>query len=343
MKSDLLRLDAGEASLIVLARVGAPARVLYLGPRLPQGADLAAFETLAAEGPRESQPDAPRPLSLVPAGGYGFLGAPAVAVADGGGARALDPVVTGARAEQGALHVDLADDSVRFRIIMSREGALFRWALAVENAGAAPLSLTTLSALTLPAPAWVGEIWTYSGRWGGEHRLTAAPFAPGMIVKESRGGRTGFESAAYLGAASTGAGEEEGRVLAVALAWSGEARLLAEHRLDGVRQLQIGPRLEVGEVTLAPGAAFAAPEALVAFTTRGRNGVRAAFHPAVRARAGARGPRKVHFNTWEAAYFDVSAARLAPMIEAAAALGAERFVLDDGWFKGRRDDTTSLG
>ena len=28
---------------------------------------------------------------------------------------------------------------------------------------------------------------------------------------------------------------------------------------------------------------------------------------------------------------------------AAAAIGAERFVLDDGWFRGRDDDTSSLG
>jgi alpha-galactosidase len=55
------------------------------------------------------------------------------------------------------------------------------------------------------------------------------------------------------------------------------------------------------------------------------------------------GPRKVHLNTWEALYFRQSLEDLRALAEAAAALGVERFVLDDGWFRGRRDDTTSLG
>lgn len=343
MSADILRLDAGEATLAILARSGAPARILYLGPALPAGADLAALETLTAEGPRESQPDDPRPVSLAPTGGFGFLGAPALVVADATGAVPLDPVVTAAAAVDGALRIDMADETVRIRIDIARDGGLFRWSAAVDNLTDAPLALATFASLTLPAPPWVEEIGHFAGRWGGEHRLTVSPFAPGALFKESRGGRPGFESAHYLVASAAGAGEETGRVLALALCWSGEGRLLAEHRLDGVRQLQIGARLEIGEAVLPPGASYAAPDALVAFTTRGRNSVRAAFHPVVGAHLAGRGARKVHFNTWEAAYFDVSAARLPPMIEAAAALGAERFVLDDGWFKGRRDDSTSLG
>ncbi|MEL6702199.1 MAG: alpha-galactosidase, partial [Pseudomonadota bacterium] len=48
-------------------------------------------------------------------------------------------------------------------------------------------------------------------------------------------------------------------------------------------------------------------------------------------------------NTWEALYFDHDHDKLRALADAAAEIGAERFVLDDGWFKGRNDDTTSLG
>ena len=48
-------------------------------------------------------------------------------------------------------------------------------------------------------------------------------------------------------------------------------------------------------------------------------------------------------NTWEAVYFDQSLERLEPLIDAAARVGVERFVLDDGWFHGRRDDRRALG
>ena len=54
-------------------------------------------------------------------------------------------------------------------------------------------------------------------------------------------------------------------------------------------------------------------------------------------------PRPVHFNTWEAVYFDHDHTRLRDLAELAARVGAERFVLDDGWFRGRTFDHAGLG
>jgi alpha-galactosidase len=48
-------------------------------------------------------------------------------------------------------------------------------------------------------------------------------------------------------------------------------------------------------------------------------------------------------NTWEAVYFDHRLDRLTELADTAAELGVERFVLDDGWFRHRRDDTAGLG
>ena len=51
----------------------------------------------------------------------------------------------------------------------------------------------------------------------------------------------------------------------------------------------------------------------------------------------------MHFNTWEAMYFDLSLERLQALADSAAELGVERFVLDDGWFKNRKSDRAGLG
>ena len=48
-------------------------------------------------------------------------------------------------------------------------------------------------------------------------------------------------------------------------------------------------------------------------------------------------------NVWEAVYFDHDLARLKTLADQAAGIGVERFVLDDGWFGGRRDDRAGLG
>lgn len=48
-------------------------------------------------------------------------------------------------------------------------------------------------------------------------------------------------------------------------------------------------------------------------------------------------------NTWEAVYFDHDHETLTSLATLAAEVGVERFVLDDGWFVGRNDDSAGLG
>jgi alpha-galactosidase len=53
--------------------------------------------------------------------------------------------------------------------------------------------------------------------------------------------------------------------------------------------------------------------------------------------------RPVIINNWEATYFDFNEEKLIDIAKEAKDLGAELFVLDDGWFGRRNDDTSSLG
>ncbi|HEX9259599.1 MAG TPA: alpha-galactosidase, partial [Acidimicrobiales bacterium] len=104
-----------------------------------------------------------------------------------------------------------------------------------------------------------------------------------------------------------------------------------------------GELLWPGELVLPPGGSYKTPPVL------GVHGVglleaSRAFHRHLRDRPQhPRSPRKVLVNTWEAVYFDHDRATLFRLAEAAARVGAERFVLDDGWFVGRRHDRAGLG
>src|SRR5262249_41093303 len=53
--------------------------------------------------------------------------------------------------------------------------------------------------------------------------------------------------------------------------------------------------------------------------------------------------RPIIVNTWEAVYFDQDVAVLTELADLAVEAGAQRFVLDDGWFRHRRDDRAGLG
>ncbi|MFM5906211.1 MAG: alpha-galactosidase, partial [Novosphingobium sp.] len=138
-----------------------------------------------------------------------------------------------------------------------------------------------------------------------------------------------------------------GLVLSLQLAWSGDSRIAIERDDEGFWTLSAGAVPAAGEIVLQPGESWAAPQAIVAISTRGTNGAMAQQHAAVRAKIGwpegAMRARPVHANSWEACYFDHDEDRIVALAEACAAVGIERFVLDDGWFRGRNDDSAGLG
>ena len=118
----------------------------------------------------------------------------------------------------------------------------------------------------------------------------------------------------------------------------------AESEPDGTRALGAAELLAPGEISLAAGDSYTTPTVVAAYSAAGLDGISDRFHRQLRARATHPStPRPAVLNTWEAVYFDQNLAGLSTLADAAAAAGLERFVLDDGWFGGRRDDTTSLG
>jgi alpha-galactosidase len=102
-----------------------------------------------------------------------------------------------------------------------------------------------------------------------------------------------------------------------------------------------------GEMTLDPGETYRTPHVHAGFSSEGFSALSQKFHHQVRTTVMdnriRRKPRPVHYNTWEAVYFDHDPGRLSALVEAAAEVGVERFILDDGWFGSRRNDRSGLG
>ncbi|MCZ5524133.1 alpha-galactosidase, partial [Escherichia coli] len=81
------------------------------------------------------------------------------------------------------------------------------------------------------------------------------------------------------------------------------------------------------------------------YSPEGLNGMSQQYHRFLRdeiIRFPEQKPRPVHLNTWEGIYFDHDPNYIMQMAGRAAALGVERFIIDDGWFKGRNDDHAAL-
>ena len=217
----------------------------------------------------------------------------------------------------------------------------------LENLGETPFRVDWLAAATLPLPPEAAQVIGFAGRWSLEFQQSREPLGVAGWRRDSRRGRNSHDTfpGVMIG---PDLADDVGPVWGAHLAWSGNHTLLIEPLTDGRRQLQIGELLAPGEVMLAPGERYRTPDAHFTYSTAGLNGMSANFHRFVRSTVlrwpgGKMSPRPVHLNTWEAVYFKHELEGLKALASAGAEVGVERFVLDDGWFHGRDDDTAALG
>jgi alpha-galactosidase len=212
----------------------------------------------------------------------------------------------------------------------------------VTNLAAEPYSLEEL-VVSFPVPAEAAELLNFAGRHNLERVPQRQPFRTGADVRENRKGRTGADSAYVLHAGTPGFGFATGHVWAVHTAWSGNHVHYAERAFTGAQLIGGGELLLPGEVRLATGDSYQSPWVYGSYG-EGLDEVARRFHRHLRSRERAvSADRPVTLNVWEAVYFDHDLDRLVALAERAAAVGVERYVLDDGWFGSRRHERAGLG
>ena len=331
-----LYLNGGETSLAIDTAPGGGAlpRIVHFGANLGDDPD---FEALLAALPVVkwgARLDTPCPPCVVPGLESGYFGTPAIV-----------PALEGWRFEgvelskQGfSLKLAAAESMVFVDYEMSAAGVLG----VRMRAQAFPDGLSALSAGALLLPEWAQEVLTFGGDWVREFAASRQTLNTGALVLESRRGRPGHDRFPGFFAGVPGFDDDRGQVFGVTLAWSGSHRMSIERLREGDVAVVAGELHPDGDVPNDP---YESPWLYAAHSARGLNGVMQAFHAHVREMlpANAKRPRPVNFNTWEAVYFRHDERELIELAQRAAEIGAERFVLDDGWFKGRDSDRTSLG
>ncbi|WP_179646766.1 alpha-galactosidase [Spinactinospora alkalitolerans] len=351
----MAHLRAAGVSLVLDLSGGFLPRVLHWG------ADLGALSRPALEDlrlARRPQPigfsvDGPVPVAVLPEQSAGWLGTPGL-VGNRGGAdfstafrvREATLVADDDRPDTGGRVVVRADDdTARLGLELTVElcpAGLVRQRATVVNRGASRFALDALD-LTLPVPTAAVELLDFTGHHLRERSPQRTPFTQGLRVRENRTGRTGYDAAYLLVAGTAGFANRAGEAWGVHTGWSGNHRTFAERTFHAVSLLGSGELLLSGEVLLEPDASYTSPWQYGSYGD-GLDDLSARFHRHLRARPRHPStPRPVVVNTWEAVYFDHDLARLRELADAAAAVGAERFVLDDGWFGSRRDDRRGLG
>jgi len=312
-----------------------------------------------------------RPCGLLPEHGEGWFGRPGLSghrLGSGRGDAAAGrdwsplfrPVRTGY--EGGRARVEAADAAAGLRLVTEVEavpGGAIRARHTLTNTGSQPYLVDGLE-VVFPLPARASEILDFTGRQTAERIPQRHRIGDGLWLREGRRGHTGHDSATMVIAGVPSVGFGSGEAYGLHVAWSGNTVYRVERVPsglgmadggDGSERLQPGATtvgggelLLPGEIALAEGESYATPWVYLAATRQGLDGLSAQFHGYLRSQSAHPGSsRPVNLNVWEAVYFRHDFARLAALADIAADVGVERYVLDDGWFRGRRSDQAALG
>lgn len=256
---------------------------------------------------------------------------------------------TAVHADDRLLTIEAEDASAGLALrteVEALTGGALRVRHILTNTGRTPYLVEGLE-VSVPLSDSCVELLDFTGRHMGERNPQRHPIADGLWLRESRGGRPGFDWATVLIAGSAGLGFAAGEAVAVSVACSGNSVLLAQRSAAGPAASPAtmggGELLLPGEVVLGADESYVGPWVFVVAADDGLDGIAARLHAWQRSLSSHPAPQPVVFNTWEAVYFDHDLAALLPLVERAARVGVERFVLDDGWFRGRRDPTAGLG
>jgi alpha-galactosidase len=343
--------------VMVVLDTGGPylPRVVYWGSDLGElSDDEVTALPLAREQIRGHRPaDKGVPVTLLPSRAHGWPGWPGLTGHRHGSASqplfSLEDVTTEAKEEGEVVRYHGVDSAAQLSLwgvlVLTPEGVAKHQQTLTSTAPPAQADFEVQDLLTLlPVPEDTVELTDYAGRWADEAQLQRHQISQGTWLREQRRGRTGPDTPLLLCAGSKGFGFRGGEVWGIHLGWSGDQRYLVQRLNTGMTVVGAGEILAAGEVVLGPGESVTTPWAYAVYSRHGLDGASARLHTMLRRRdSHPSASRPVLLNTWEAVTFDQSYEKLAQLADVAAEVGVERFVIDDGWFGGRRDDTAGLG
>ena len=351
---DYISVSTAGTSIVMVGKAGGPLNYRHYGPSVANAADFTRYSAYADS---HSVGDIP----MYPTAGGKFVFEPALAITypDGG----LNTELVYERWEQESLSADLVRTKVYLRdskqplrvcLVFDAYQAEDVILMHSEISNDASKGVLMRNFYSASIPLWAPKytLTHFNGSWADENRIETERLTHGIKVIECRDGvRTTQRSnpSFLLSLDSDTLDETHGEVIAGALRWSGNYKI--NFQMDEAGRLYIlsGIHPTGAEYTLAKGSTFVTPEMVFTYSTAGAGQASRNLHDWAR-RYGMY-DSSMHcpmlLNSWEGAYFSFNTKTLTDMIDDAAAMGLEMFVLDDGWFGNgefaRDNDKAGLG
>ena len=219
--------------------------------------------------------------------------------------------------------------------------------IVYKNSSDEPLLLDRAYSFNLPLVHSDYKILTLHGSWGYERQMQYTDMHRGVVSVDSKRCTSSAILNPFIALLSPNADEDRGTVIGVNLVYSSSFVLKVEGTSEGKGNVLGGINDFDFEWQLLPGEEFETPEAVIVYSDEGLGKMSRAYHDVYRERLinprFVKKQRPVVINNWEGTYFNFNTEKLCEMARSVKGLGIDTFVLDDGWFGHRDDDSTSLG
>ena len=261
------------------------------------------------------------------------------------------PSAYGTESECAALELTLKDESNNVILLMyytvyEKANVIIRRTV-LKNNNDKPLTIRRLMSLMLDLPDRNFKMVTFNGGWIKETNRQDFPLNYGIFVNSSTTGASSNRHNPGFLLAGRDATEQHGYVYGFNLVYSGNHYGAVEMSNHRIVRVNLGINPHCFEWTLKKNESFETPEAIMTFSSDGFNGMSQNFHDFVNnniVRGDWKGKeRPIIINTWESFFFKFNERKLLNLARQAKELGIELFVLDDGWFGQRNDDSAGLG
>lgn len=217
----------------------------------------------------------------------------------------------------------------------------------IKNGGVEPIQLESCMSMNIDLGSTDYDILSLDGQWIRERHIHKRPVTDGAFVIESTRGVSSSRHNPFLCLMGKDTTEQVGECYGFGLVYSGNHRCSVQANSIGITRVQMGINGFDFSWHLEAGQSFETPEVLMTYSDKGLNGMSHHFHRMVNNNLipeyWQQKERPILLNNWEATYFNFDESTLLELAQEGRDLGFELFVLDDGWFGKRDDDTTSLG
>lgn len=217
----------------------------------------------------------------------------------------------------------------------------------IKNCGNEPILVTRVMSNLIDFDSSDYVFTSFNGAWTREMNRVDSLVRNGKIVNASYTGTSSNRANPFVMLSKRGTTDDNGECYGFNLIYSGNHYEAVEVNGYGKTRFVQGINPQNFDYLLNAGDQFEAPEAVMSYSKNGYNELSQNMHFFIREHI-VRGEykkkeRPILLNSWEASYFDVTKSGLVKLAKEGKKVGIELFVLDDGWFGQRSDDSHSLG